>query len=125
MNNTFDFDFHMRRLAIESSDSIPHPPASLSESMMRFTSPEPQEFEYDCSRFVAMTPASSFDFSSERRMGGRGWGSSGLSRSRCVNNLSSLGNSFSYTSDSCVSSSRQVSSEPNAGWGYFVDTPSR
>jgi hypothetical protein len=134
MNNSFDFNYQMRRLSVGSSGSIPPPPASLSASVMSFSSAESHEFEHDCSRFAAMTPASSFNFLSashyatERRMVNQGWGSGGLSRSRCVNNLSSLGDSFSSASDNSDGSSRQIPSYeagPNAGWGYFVDTPSR
>jgi hypothetical protein len=134
MNNSFDFDYQMRGLSIGSSGSIPPPPAILSASVMSFSSAESHEFEHDCSRFAAMTPASSFNFLSashyatERRMVNQGWGSGGLSRSRCVNNLSSLGDSFSSASDNSDGSSRQIPSYeagPNAGWGYFVDTPSK
>ncbi len=134
MNNSFDFDYQMRRLSIGSSDSVPPPPASLSASKMSFSSAESQKFEHDCSRFAAMTPAPSFNFLSsshyatERRMCNQGRGSGGLSRSRCVNDFSSLGNSFSSASDNSVGSSRQTPSYdavPSAGWGYFVDTPSR
>jgi hypothetical protein len=134
MNNSSAFDHQMRMLSIGSSGSIPPPPASLSASMMSFSSAESQEFEHDCCRFAAITPTSSLNLLSSihhataRRMGNQEWGSGGLSRSRCVNNLSSLGDSFSSASDNSVGSSRQIPSYeagPNAGWGYFVDTPSR
>ena len=135
MQNSFDFDYQMRRLSIGSSDSVPPPPASLCSSMMSFTSADLQEFEHDCSRFptVMPSPSSKFlstsHFANARRTGNQVWGSGGLSRSRCVNNLSSLGDSFSSASENSVGSSIRISSyeavPPNAGWGYFVDTPSR
>lgn len=120
MNNSYHFDLQFRRLSIASSGSVPPPPASLSDGMMSFTSsPETRVFEYDCSRFEAMTPAPSFSFTPERRR-------SGLSRSRCVDNLSSLGESFSSQTSEGSASSRDVAPPcANAGWGYFVDTPSR
>jgi len=44
----------------------------------------------------------------------------GLSRSRCVGNLSALGGSASETS---IKRSQVYKSGPNQGWGYFADTP--
>ena len=45
---------------------------------------------------------------------------SGLSRSRCVGNLSALGGAASETS---TKRRKVAKSGPNQGWGYFVDTP--
>ena len=83
----------------------------------------PQDFELDCSGFDGLGPSPSYasasSFNSLSSASQRG-----LSRSRCVNNLSSLGCPSSEASDA-----RQVSSHyasgPNQGYGYFVDTPSR
>lgn len=50
----------------------------------------------------------------------------GLSRSRCVGNLSALGGMASDSSvkiKSQVSYSYKFSPNANEGWGYFVDTP--
>lgn len=50
----------------------------------------------------------------------------GLSRSRCVGNLSALGGTASDSSvkvKSQVSYSYKFSPNANEGWGYFVDTP--
>ena len=46
----------------------------------------------------------------------------GLSRSRCMSNLSALGGS---TFETTITRQRQADykSGPNQGWGYFVDTP--
>ena len=131
MNDSFDVDYQMRRISIASRNNTPPSPASLSSSMTSFfSSADSQEFDHDCSRFDAMTPApssnslSSSHYATEQRMGL----SRGFSRSRCVSNLSSLGDSFSSTSDSSVGSSRQIPSYkagPNAGWVCFVDAPSR
>ena len=131
MNDSFDVDYQMRRISITSRNITPPSPASLSSSMTSFfSSADSQEFDHDCSRFDAMTPApssnslSSSHYATEQRMGL----SRGFSRSRCVSNLSSLGDSFSSTSDSSVGSSRQIPSYkagPNAGWVCFVDAPSR
>eukprot|EP00985_Skeletonema_marinoi_P003869 scaffold1682_cov154-Skeletonema_marinoi.AAC.8 len=47
---------------------------------------------------------------------------SGLSRSRCVGNLSALGGAASETS---TKRRKVAKSGPNQGWGYFVDTPDK
>ena len=144
MNDSFEVDYQMRRLSIASRNITPPSPASLSSSMTSFfSSTDSQEFEHDCSRFDAMMPApssnslSSSHYATDQRMGL----SRGFSRSRCVSNLSSLGDSLSSASDSSVDSyslssasdssvgsSRQIPSYeagPNAGWVCFVDAPSR
>ena len=46
----------------------------------------------------------------------------GLSRSRCMSNLSALGGHASETS---IPRQTYCKSGPNQGWGYFVDTPCR
>ena len=108
--------------AASSSSSVPPPPEMLSAAMSLDAS---HEFELDCSRFdtMTMTPTPSYNSLASHQSHGNG-----LSRSRCVHNLSALGGSSS--SDYSVGSLRQESSYasgPNAGpgWGYFVDTPSR
>ncbi len=134
MNNSFDFDYQMRRLSIRCCSSIPLPPTSLSSSLMSFSSVKSQQFEHDCSRFAATTPLSSSNclstshIANKWRIGNQGWGSGGLLRSRCVNNLLPLGDSLSSASDDRVILLRRIPSyeaRPNADWGYFVDTPSR
>lgn len=111
--------YQMRRMSIESSAL---PPASLSASMVSAADSQDFELDFDCSGFDAMSPAPSYgSFSSQSSAG---WGNGGLSRSRCVNNLSSLGSASS--ADVGVGSARQMHAPgPNAGWGYFVDTPAR
>jgi hypothetical protein len=128
--HSFEFVYQMKRLSIDSIDSMLSPPEVLSLSMMSSSTADSQEYELDCSRFASMMQTPSFQSSSahqhsiERRMSNERWGSSGLSRNRCVHNLSALG-SASAADVSC--SSRKIpsyESTPNVGWGYFVDTPS-
>ncbi|KAL3762030.1 hypothetical protein ACHAWU_002126 [Discostella pseudostelligera] len=128
--HSFEFVYQMKRLSIDSNDSMPSPPEMLSLSMMSSSTADSQEYELDCSRFASMMQTPSFQSSSthqrtiEHRMSNESWGSSGLSRSRCVHNLSALG---SATAADVSCSSRKIpsyESSPNVGWGYFVDTPS-
>jgi hypothetical protein len=109
----------MMKLSIGSTSSMTSSVTSLASTCIS------EDYELDCSRFdaVASVGLSTSHQATERRMAYRGCG--GLSRSQCVNNLSSMSNS---TFSSVSSSSRQTSfasSGQNAGWGYFVDTPSR
>mmetsp|Transcript_29171 Transcript_29171/g.55318 ORF Transcript_29171/g.55318 Transcript_29171/m.55318 type:complete len:140 (-) Transcript_29171:769-1188(-) len=138
--NSIELNNQFRRLSVDSSSSgtssssssssssFPSQSEMLSASMMSHSTDTAHEFELDCSRFNSFSPsvshASSFNSlssaheSTEQRLMG------GLSRSRCAHNLSAL---CSTSTAGSTRSTRQVSYEsgPKAGWGYFVDTPSR
>ena len=119
MNTLSNVEYQMMKLSIGSSSSLASSMTCLASTCIS------EDYELDCSRFdaVASGGLSTSHQATEQRMAYRGSG--GLSRSQCVNNLPSMGNSFP---SSCSRSSRQTSfafSGPNAGWGYFVDTPSR
>ena len=119
--NSLELAYQLTRMSIDYSSSVPTPPEMLSDASMSYSSAG--EFELDCYQFDSMTPASSFN-SMEQESSRNGWGSNGLSRSRCAHNLSTLGSSSSADSLSL----RQIpshESRPNGGWGYYVDTPSR
>mmetsp|Transcript_38360 Transcript_38360/g.62766 ORF Transcript_38360/g.62766 Transcript_38360/m.62766 type:complete len:131 (-) Transcript_38360:515-907(-) len=129
--NSLELAYQLRRMSIDSSSSgscsVPPSPEMLSASMMSDSSCSTQEFELDCSRFESISPTPSFassfnSLSSAHHTTDQGM-SSGLSRSRCAHNFSSL---CSTSSAGSTSSTRQmVESGPIAGWGYFVDTTSR
>ena len=78
------------------ASSFPAPPASLASSYESYSS---------------LDSASSCI--SKSQVGG-------LSRSRCMSNLSALGGNASETS---IKRQANYQSGPNQGWGYFVDTP--
>lgn len=110
MNSSSNFECQMMNLSIGFASSMTRSsPACIFE-----------DYEFDCSRFaVSSVGLSTSHQATEQRMGGPG----NLSRSQCVNNLSSLGDLFS--SVSCGSSSSRQMILGNQNPGYFVDTPSR
>mmetsp|Transcript_32806 Transcript_32806/g.68997 ORF Transcript_32806/g.68997 Transcript_32806/m.68997 type:complete len:124 (+) Transcript_32806:96-467(+) len=122
--NSLELAYQLRRMSIDSSSnsSVPTPPEMLSAASMSYSSTG--EFELDCSQFDSMTPASSFN-SMEQGLSSNGWGSHGLSRSRCAHNLSTFGSASSADSLSLTRQTPSYESGPNEGWGYYVDTPSR
>ena len=107
-----------------STSSVPTPPAMMAASMMSISFDDYSS--YDASSFAppASLSSSYHSFSSQdsassclsqSKVGG-------LSRSRCISNLSALGGNASETS---IPRQSSYKSGPNQGWGYFVDTPSR
>ena len=78
------------------------------------SSPSPSIYSFDSSQ---KSNASSSKSRSQNTTGG-------LSRSRRISDLSALGGTASETSISRHHSSQYASCPgPNAGWGYFADTP--
>ena len=126
--SSLEIAYQLRRLTMDSSSSsVPPPPESLCSSSIS----SPSHCELDlCSRFNDMsqlpplTPSPScYSMSSQESQGQsestgsiKGWGST-ISRSRCFNNLSSLGCAAPESS-----LSREIST-CNEGWGYFADVP--
>eukprot|EP00585_Thalassiosira_rotula_P006231 CAMPEP_0196144336 /NCGR_PEP_ID=MMETSP0910-20130528/15965_1 /TAXON_ID=49265 /ORGANISM="Thalassiosira rotula, Strain GSO102" /LENGTH=139 /DNA_ID=CAMNT_0041405963 /DNA_START=31 /DNA_END=453 /DNA_ORIENTATION=+ len=128
-------------LSSKSSSSVLAPQMSTISLSPRASSPFPQH-ELDCSGFNGMTPSPSLVSAPDHSLSSRnckpkmhhertssgmisGWGSA-LSRSRCANNLASLGSSRSSRSGNSTST-RQIppyGTGPNEGWGYFADTQS-
>ena len=105
-----------------SDASFPQPPVMLA-----------QEFELDCSRFDHAPALPSFassayssvssSQSSYNSLSSAGR-ASGLTRSRCVQNLSALGGS-AYSESLSRRAPTAASAGPNAGWGYFADAVER
>ena len=127
MNSSLELAYQLRRLSIDSCSSsvLPPPPKTLpsaSTATTSYSAASSQEFELDCSGFDGMlSPTHSYASSYNSLSSAQG----GLSRSRCIHNLSSLG-SASYVESNRLT--RQISthaSGPTEGWGYFVDTPAR
>lgn len=135
---SFDLAYEMKYVLADYHCSDSPSPEMLPSIMRRSLD---SDYELDCTRFGGAMPSNSSESSLESQAGlsetpcetktGRGlvkgWGSA-LSRSRCLNDLSSLG---SASSDSSTSSKRRRTSYvagPNAtrdSWGYFVDTLSK
>lgn len=110
------------------SNYMSEPPKTLGSSSPQ--SPPPCSHELDCSRFdsysSSTTSSSMYSQSSQQPYGGvlvKGFGIT-LSRSRCMTNLSSLGNVATETSIPLqLSGPTHYESGPNEGsWGYFVDS---
>jgi hypothetical protein len=108
---------------VSSSCSVPSPLDMIAASMMCSMSFE--DSTYDASSFpspASLTSSHNSHSSQEstsscismRKVGG-------LSRSRCLSNLSALGGHASETS---ILRQAAYKAGPNHGWGYFVDTPS-
>eukprot|EP00571_Detonula_confervacea_P006555 CAMPEP_0172329858 /NCGR_PEP_ID=MMETSP1058-20130122/61097_1 /TAXON_ID=83371 /ORGANISM="Detonula confervacea, Strain CCMP 353" /LENGTH=125 /DNA_ID=CAMNT_0013047051 /DNA_START=121 /DNA_END=501 /DNA_ORIENTATION=+ len=124
--NSLEITHQLRRIFMDSKHCASPPPESLSSSLC--------PHELDRSGLDGMSPSPSLASSynslssqeSQSSYASRGVSTglcSTLSRSRCVNNLSSL----CSTSSECTSSSRQIppyESGPNEGYGYFIDTSS-
>lgn len=120
--NSLELAYKMKYLSMDSCCGLPPPPLSTSSP----------SYELDCSRFDMLPSSATSSVSSLSSMNqaptsnGRGmikgWGSA-ISRSRCVDNLSSLGRSSS--SDSSLSRPRHYEANavgPAGSWGYFVDS---
>lgn len=118
MMNSLELAYQMRRLSVDSGSSSLAPPPALASSadMGSF----PADFELDCSGFDNLTPATSYASMSSGSLSSASH--NGLSRSRCVHNLSSLGCDAAEDYRP-VASYASRSNEP--AWGYYVDTPSR
>ena len=105
-----------------SSSSVPTPPGMIAASMMSLSF---EDSSYDASSFAPPASlASSYGSYSSQESASSCISKSqvgGLSRSRCMNNLSALGGDASETS---IPRQASYKSGPNQGWGYFVDTPS-
>lgn len=139
--NSQELAYRLSRIAMDSSSGCAHPPPP--ESL-----PSSSPYELDCSRFDSMSSTASLSYSSfstssyssssssrqEQPQGHqlipsspsprgmiKGWGSA-MSRTRCMNSLSSLASTSSFGSGFCSESSQPT---PNEGWGYFADTPSK
>eukprot|EP00984_Skeletonema_dohrnii_P002321 scaffold804_cov85-Skeletonema_dohrnii-CCMP3373.AAC.6 len=105
-----------------SISSVPTPPGMIAASMMAVSF---DDSSYDASAFAPPASlSSSYDSYSSLESASSCMSKSkvgGLSRSRCMSNLSALGGSASETS---IPRQACYKSGPNKGWGYFVDTPS-
>lgn len=105
-----------------SDASVPTPVGMIAASMM---STSFEDSSYDASSFASpASMASSYDSYSSQESASSCISKSkvgGLSRSRCMSNLSALGGNASETS---IPRQAYYKSGPNQGWGYFVDTPS-
>ena len=125
--NSLELAYHLSTMSVNSNGgmNVPPPPESLScgsSCSSDFT----QEFELDCSRFeatMALNPsvASSMNSLSSSYRSTEHMPMGGLLRSRCSHNLSDLCDASSSTRQGPSS----YASGPNAGWGYYVDTPAR
>eukprot|EP00986_Skeletonema_menzelii_P020459 scaffold31224_cov166-Skeletonema_menzelii.AAC.2 len=98
-------------------------PEMISELMRRCN----QDASFDAASFSPPTSlTSSYSSYSSRESSASSCISksqrAGLSRSRCVGNLSALGGTASETS---IKHCQIDKSRPNQGWGYFVDTPDK
>eukprot|EP00986_Skeletonema_menzelii_P012405 scaffold6832_cov81-Skeletonema_menzelii.AAC.28 len=106
-----------------SISSVPTPPGMIAASMMSISF---DDSSYDASFFAPPASlSSSYDSYSSQESASSCMSKSkvgGLSRSRCMSNLSALGGNASETS---IPRQTFYKSGPNQGWGYFVDTPSR
>ena len=137
--NSIELAYKLGRISMDSSSSDSSSFSSPQEMLSASASMMSDEFDFDCSSFDIFAPspslASSFgslasaqQHTTRQAMINQDWGSdSAMARSRCVNNLSTLG-SASSSSDSLGSTyqtpSSCASTGPNA-WGYYVDTPAR
>ena len=130
--------FRLQQLMDDSSSSncsLPPPPDSLpsipSQKYKICPAATEDEYEFDCSKFSlppssicsttvasSVSSLSTLDSSDSGLI--KGWGST-LSRSRCVSNLSALGNVASETSIPRIATFE--SNRHEASWGYYVDTP--
>ena len=120
--------YQMRRLSINSSSSIPPPPEMLPALYSDASAGDLQGLELDCSGFDSLAPSPSFtssygslssasdSYATSQIVG------NGLSRSRCMHDLSALGGSAFSDGTPRVPSH---ASSPTAPWGYYVDTRSR
>ena len=127
--NSLELAYQMRRISINSSSSAFSPPEMLPTSMMSFSIDTAQEFEFDSSQFdsISSTPSyvsSFYSLSPVDHATGQGL-NSGLSRSRCAQDLSMLSSSPSAGNTCSTRQIPSLESGPKAGWGYFVDTPPR
>jgi hypothetical protein len=104
------------------SSSVPTPPEMITASLMNVSF---DDSSFDASSFAAQSSlSSSYDSYSSQESASSCISKSkvgGLSRSRCMSNLSALGGQSSETS---IPRQASYKSGPNhQGWGYFVDTP--
>ena len=110
---------------MNSAYRIPTPPDMIAASMMSLSF---EDSSYDASSFAPPATdsfASSYGSYSSQESASSCISKSqvgGLSRSRCISNLSALGGNASETS---IPRQAFYKSGPNKGWGYYVDTPSR
>ena len=107
----------------EGISGVPTPPSMIAASMMHVSF---EDASFDASSFASHASLSS-SFSSYSSQGTTSSCMSnrkagGLSRSRCISNLSALGGSSSFSSIP-RQASYKYKAGPNQGWGYFVDTP--
>ena len=103
------------------NSSVPTPPEMITASLMNVSF---DDSSFDASSFAGQSSlSSSYDSYSSQESASSCISKSkvgGLSRSRCMSNLSALGGQSSETS---ISRQASYMSSPNQGWGYFVDTP--
>ncbi|KAL7460364.1 hypothetical protein ACHAXS_000820 [Conticribra weissflogii] len=131
--NSLELAYQMKSLAMDSRQSVPRQPETLSGNMPASSA---LNFQMDSSRFDMMSSSalSSFEspcnqsqlYSSMVKGKGmsHGWGST-LSRSRCVSNLSCLGSVSSEGSGELPHSRLYYTSLDNGdSWGYYVDSVS-
>lgn len=121
--NSLELSYNMKYLSMESRYGANQPPETLSASTQSSSS---QDYELDSSMFDVMSASSSFGSQSSlpQHNGNRmvkGWGSA-LSRSRCVNNLSSLGSASSESSARISQPRPHNANIGSPGWGYYADT---
>lgn len=131
--NSVELAYQLRKLStasLSSCDSSVPSSEMMSASMMSddFDGPAHQ-FELDCSGFNGFSPTSSCATSfnsllSAHHAMDQGF-KGGLSKSRCAHNLSALCDSSSISSMPLTRQTQSYESAPHAGWGYYVDTPSR
>ncbi len=103
------------------NSSVPTPPEMITASLMNLSF---DDSSFDASSFAAQSSlSSSYDSYSSQESASSCISKSkvgGLSRSRCMSNLSALGGQSSETS---IPRQASYKSYPNQPWGYFVDTP--
>jgi len=106
-----------------NTNCVSTPAGMIAASMMSISF---EESSYDASSFPPASLALSYDGSYSSQDSASSFISKsrvcGLSRNRCMSNLSALGGHASETS---IPRQTYYKSGPNQGWGYFVDTPSR
>lgn len=122
-NYSYLFTMNSQLYSLNSYASVPTPPGMIAASMMKMNVSF-EDSSFDASSFASHTSlSSSYDSYASHESASSFISSSkvgGLSRSRCMSNLSALGGNASETS---IPRQTSYKSGPNQGWGYFVDTP--
>jgi hypothetical protein len=116
-----DISMLIQRSSLLPFQSVEEPPKHLPSNKIKNYG-----YEFDCSGFDQMSAVSSCSITSSESFSSQDSSKYALSRSHCVNDLSSLcSSSASYSSIRRQPQHSYSKANDFGSWGYFVDTPQR